>query len=236
MYPPLFQRAPRQGRTEQAPGIPLSWELNECCTAANGGYGKLCEIYSLVWLVRSTEFSILLLRQCQRLRNAHSVLVENYSTQILTRFTYKVWCDPLPLPPCCHADSYTISRADTFQSDNTRVGLQIFFITVTRFWLVKFCGFARSLVRTELIRTCINPFWSRTTMPQEQSDDGSLSPDKEDEARLSSIDTRSRYESYQRNGSAMWELGAVSPIVNDRYYLGMGNTIGLSFRLLCLLF
>jgi hypothetical protein len=40
--PPLFQRGPRQGRTEQALGIPLSWEVSERCAVANGGYGKLC--------------------------------------------------------------------------------------------------------------------------------------------------------------------------------------------------
>jgi hypothetical protein len=42
--------------------MPLSWELNGHCTVANGGYGKLREISSLVWLARSTEFSILLLQ------------------------------------------------------------------------------------------------------------------------------------------------------------------------------
>ena len=42
---------------------------------------------------------------------------------------------------------------------------------------------------------------------------------------------------YQRNGSAMWEPGADGPIVNDRYHLGMGNTIGLFYSLtLCLPF
>ena len=54
---------------------------------ANGGYSKLCEeISSLVWLVRSTEFSILLvLRQIRRFRNAHSTLaLWRTSTQILT--------------------------------------------------------------------------------------------------------------------------------------------------------
>lgn len=49
-----------------------------------GGMVNFVEISSLVWLVRSTEFSILLLPQFRRLRNVHSVFVENYT--ILTRF------------------------------------------------------------------------------------------------------------------------------------------------------
>ena len=52
---PLFQQVPRQGRN----GAGTSYAT--FVAVANGGYGKHCKISSLVWLIRSTEFSILLL-------------------------------------------------------------------------------------------------------------------------------------------------------------------------------
>ncbi len=100
-------------------------EMNGRRAVANGGYGKLCtKISSLVWLVRSTEFSIpLVLRQLRRLRNAHSVLVENCYVQ--------AWCDPFTSSPA--ATLIPILYPGPILSDNSRVGLQKNFPTVTRF-------------------------------------------------------------------------------------------------------
>jgi hypothetical protein len=96
-------------------------------------------------------------------------------------------------------------------------------------------------------------------MPQGQSDDGSLSPDKrtklvcrvlltlvvefamEMRKESSSIKGSISESTYRRPHEHVITLGIlalivpchVSPIDNDRYYLGTGNTIGLPFRLLC---
>ena len=126
---------------------------------------------------RSTEFSILLLRQFRRLRNAHSVLcgeLHNFDAVYV-----QVWRDPLPLPAATLIP--ILSPGPILFRQYYSCGTAIFFITITRFWLVKFSGFARSLVRTEkIIRVpCIGPFGPEPRCRRNNRTMGLLAPTRE---------------------------------------------------------
>ncbi|KAI0001577.1 hypothetical protein BJV77DRAFT_1792 [Russula vinacea] len=144
---PLSQQGPYQGHSPvDGAGTRYTTSTDERCAVSKRGQEKT-------------------LPQLWRLRNTHSVCLsmKNYTNFDAVYVLYKFGVTPLGLFRCCHADCYIpVSRPDVFSQYCILAWTANFFLPYHVSLLVKIWGFARSLVRSELlIRVpCVCCFWT----------------------------------------------------------------------------